>query len=316
MNRQLHKTSKKRSLLHITFLGILLFLAWSFSGCVSSKAVMRDDSLKFPKTRYAEILTEKSEKPHVVIATLETRGTRGISLPEILEDMRKKAKEIGADAIIPTQDVSEYQGSTFIYNPSLGAYLIPGGKIPVVRGYAIVYKSTIQRLKRSGYNFRYIERPFSVGLQMDALPFILGGYDMAAWVGKDKFRILGYLQSLNTPEVLLRDGFVNGEVEISYGFAVDYFLEKKFKGLWFSNGLGYWRGTIGHESEFVTGEIENVFYSFGLGYSFLLGKGFYLSSKLSANVIISGDKEIRVGSRPFFLDDAIPDLAVEFGWAY
>lgn len=148
---------------------------------------MRDDSIKFPKTRYAEILTEKPEKPHVVIATLETRGTRGISLPEILEDMRKKAKEIGADGIIPTQDVSEYQGSTFIYHPSLGAYLIPGGKVPVVRGYAIVYKSTIQRLKRSGYNFRQRQRPSRVeSLLMLRLSF-LAATDLAGGSVKTKY---------------------------------------------------------------------------------------------------------------------------------
>ena len=318
MNLQLRLTPEQKEVPSQSIvLGVATIAFLFFNGCVSSKAFMHDDTVKFPKSRFVEVLDQRPDKPHFVIATLETKGGMGVSLPEILDGMRKKAKEIGADAIIPTKDVSEYKKQGFIYNPWLGGYqTLPGGKMPAIQGYAIIYKSTIQKLKRSGYNFRYFEKPFSVGLQIDAVPYILRGYDIAGWVGKDKFRVLGYLQSLNTPEVLFRDGFENGEVEISYGFAVDYFLEKKFKGLWFSSGLGYWKGTIGHESEVATGEIENTFFSFGLGYSFLLAKGFYLSSKFSANVLISGDKEIRVGSRPFFLDDAIPDLAIEFGWFY
>jgi len=67
---------------------------------------MRYDSIKFPKSRFVEILDKKPDEPYVVIATLETKGGIGISLPEILEGMRNKAKEIGADAIIPLKDVS------------------------------------------------------------------------------------------------------------------------------------------------------------------------------------------------------------------
>jgi hypothetical protein len=111
MNLQLCTASKnhKELFTQIVWLGNALFCLFLVSGCVSSKAVMRDDSVQFPKSRFVEILDRKPEEPHVVIAMLETKGGMGVSLPEILEDMRSNAKEIGADAIIPTRDVSEYK---------------------------------------------------------------------------------------------------------------------------------------------------------------------------------------------------------------
>ena len=299
MDSQAHIAPKQKGLLFqrlvlVPLIPCLVFL----NGCVSTKAVMRDESLKLPKSRIVKICDQRPEKTHFVIATLETKGSMGVSLPEILEGMRKKAKEIGADAIIPTRDVSEYRTPGFIYNPWLGGYQsFPGGRMPAVQGYAIVYKSTIRKLKQTGYNFRCSERPFSFGLQIDIVPYILKGYDIGFWFGKDKFRVMGYSQGLNTPEVLLRDGFENSKIDMSYGFTVDYFLEKRFKGLWFSSGLGYWTGSVGHESEVSTGPIENVLFSFGLGYSIPLGKGSYLSLKFSANTVISGEKKIPVGSR-------------------
>ncbi len=156
----------------------------------------------------------------------------------------------------------------------------------------------------------------SIGLQADAVPYLLNGYNVAVWTGRDRLRFLGFLESLSTPEVLLRDGFQNGEVDISYGFLVDYFLEKNFQGLWVSSGFGYFGGTVGHESELTTGEVENIVFTVGLGYVLPLGNGFYFSSIFSANFIIGGDKVIRVGSKTFYLDDATPDLGVQLGWAY
>lgn len=54
--------------------------------------------------------------------------------------MRQKAKSIGADAIIPFEDASEYELPGVIYNPWLGDYqILSGGKVPILRGYAIKY---------------------------------------------------------------------------------------------------------------------------------------------------------------------------------
>ena len=132
----------------VRYISILLFIGLvglSFSGCATTSVLILDESKQYPPSQYTAILEDTPTEPHIVIAQLETRGAVGTSLPQILESMRDEAKTIGADAIIPTEDVSEKQQTGIIYNPWLGGYqTLPGGKVPVIRGLAIKYKKNIK----------------------------------------------------------------------------------------------------------------------------------------------------------------------------
>jgi hypothetical protein len=111
--------------------------------CASTSVVLTDDTVVYPPTEKVEILTEKPNKPFKIIAKLETKGYKGTSQTTILKSMREKAKSIGADAIVPGEDASEFNLPGVIYNPWLGGYqTIGGGKIPILRGYAIKYISS------------------------------------------------------------------------------------------------------------------------------------------------------------------------------
>jgi hypothetical protein len=62
-------------------------------------------------------------------------------LSDLLESMRQKAREIGADAVIPTEAASQRQPQGLIYNPWLGDYQTLGGWVlPKIRGLAIKYQ--------------------------------------------------------------------------------------------------------------------------------------------------------------------------------
>jgi hypothetical protein len=55
--------------------------------------------------------------------------------------MRQKGMEIGADAVLPTQDASQDNAPGMMYNPWLGGYqTLPGGRLPVIRGIAVKYE--------------------------------------------------------------------------------------------------------------------------------------------------------------------------------
>lgn len=72
---------------------------------------------------------------------LESTGPVGTPVTDILESMRQKAREIGADAVIPTHDVSQAQPQGLMYNPWLGGYqTLGGGVVPKVRGIAIKFR--------------------------------------------------------------------------------------------------------------------------------------------------------------------------------
>jgi hypothetical protein len=94
----------------------------------------------YPATDNVQILTEPPVRPFKQIAMPEARGPVGTSTPDLLESMKRKAAEIGADAIIPTEDASVQQQPGFMYNPWLGGYqTIGGGTVPGIRGIAIKY---------------------------------------------------------------------------------------------------------------------------------------------------------------------------------
>ena len=90
-----------RTLITVIMVGLLS------SACVNTKVVILDESQKYAPSRSVQILERPPEQPYEVIAKLETSGGVGKTLPELLQNMREKAKEIGADAIIPTEEGRE-----------------------------------------------------------------------------------------------------------------------------------------------------------------------------------------------------------------
>jgi len=119
---------------------ILLLVALVLSGCATTSAVMLESGVSYPATQNVQILTQAPTRPFKQIAILEASGPVNTPIPYLLESMKQKAAEIGADAIIPSEYTSTYQQQGFMYNPWLGGYqTIGGGTIPIIRGIAIKY---------------------------------------------------------------------------------------------------------------------------------------------------------------------------------
>lgn len=113
------------------------------SGCAAdfTKATLFDESIIYPQTQTVEILSAPPDKPYKKIALLEAQRGIYATLPDLLNSMRQKAKQIGADAIIPYEYTDKPVSPGLMYNPWLGGYqILPGGNVPVLRGYAIKYQ--------------------------------------------------------------------------------------------------------------------------------------------------------------------------------
>lgn len=122
-----------------TFL-IVLMLA----GCAAMTDVTLMNTAKtYAPTTEVELLFEEPTRPFEVIAILDSRGNAGVSEMVVLNNMRDKAKQIGADALLPTgrSQIQHQQG--VLYNPWLGGYqTIGGGTSSTLRGVAIKYLVT------------------------------------------------------------------------------------------------------------------------------------------------------------------------------
>jgi hypothetical protein len=108
--------------------------------CATTSVVMLYESDKYPATTSVSILSAAPDRPCKAIAILEATGPVNTPLPDLLESMRKKAKDIGADAIMPTQDASQRQVQGHLYDPWLGEYQTISGVVPKIRGVAIKYQ--------------------------------------------------------------------------------------------------------------------------------------------------------------------------------
>jgi hypothetical protein len=111
------------------------------SGCITTSVVMMDPMKTYPTVANTQLLVKDPVRSYKQIAVLESRGPINTPLPDLLESMRQKGMEIGADAVLPTQDASQDNAPGMMYNPWLGGYqTLPGGRLPVIRGIAVKYE--------------------------------------------------------------------------------------------------------------------------------------------------------------------------------
>ena len=118
----------------------LFTLLLVIDGCTTTRVVMLYESDQYPATRSVDILSAAPDKPCKAIALLESTGPSNTSLVDLLESMRQKAKDIGADAIIPTQGASQKQVQGHLYVPWLGEDQATSSVVLKIRGVAIKYQ--------------------------------------------------------------------------------------------------------------------------------------------------------------------------------
>jgi hypothetical protein len=115
-------------------IAVVILVGSVLSGCVQTSALMLDGGVSYPPTQKVQLLTQAPSRPFKPIAMLEARGPANTPITDLLEGMRQKAAEIGADAVMPTQDAKQ---EGLMYNPWLGGYHTIS--IPIIRGVAVRY---------------------------------------------------------------------------------------------------------------------------------------------------------------------------------
>jgi hypothetical protein len=131
------------------------------AGCasVTTRVLEVKPGAPYPPAAATEILFSAPRRPYSEIAVLESRGELGVSSIDVLEDLRRKAQALGADAVIVTANEGRYQPPVAVYDPWFydpffyrqrylyGPYspygdfrVIEGGYYDVAKGIAIRYQ--------------------------------------------------------------------------------------------------------------------------------------------------------------------------------
>ncbi len=122
---------------------LLILLLALLCGCAASPYQTAVESATAPSsTRDVALLVHEPRRPYIAIAQLEMRGTRGMPIDALLEEMRKRARRLGADAVLPQERRQSTLGLDD--NPWVGGYeKSPEGLVPVVYGYAIKFSGAL-----------------------------------------------------------------------------------------------------------------------------------------------------------------------------
>ncbi len=157
----------------------------------------------------------------------------------------------------------------------------------------------------------------TVGFEIDALPYITGGYYFSSWVGinKHKQRIRPVIAKVNIPDFMFdTDAFNRNTIQV-YAIVVDYFFKPDFKGFLIGTGIEYWDGEI--EDNFSeTAKYSNWIFTLGVGYVWKFWDNLYINPWLAAHVRIAGDEEVQVGFFTFLTPFITPQISVKIGWHF
>jgi len=153
------------------------------------------------------------------------------------------------------------------------------------------------------------------GFELDALPYLTGGYFIGGWVGKNHLRLRGLTASVNKPDWTTPKGFSNHHVT-AYAVLADYFLKPGWEGWWIGAGPVYWNSTIQTNAKIQTARFANVLLNGSMGYNWKFLQHFYLSPWAGLSLRISGDKNTLVDNRPFTLPLFNPEASLKLGFIF
>jgi hypothetical protein len=154
-----------------------------------------------------------------------------------------------------------------------------------------------------------------VGFELDALPYITGGYYGSIWSGVNQFRLRGVIAEVNVPSFAAQNNFKRNKIKAS-AVIVDYFISEHFQGYWIGTGFEYWNSSIQNETETAIASFKNTVFTIGTGYVWNFYKNFYLNPWVAGHKIISGDKEITVGNSTFRSKEFTAEASIKTGWHF
>jgi len=153
---------------------------------------------------------------------------------------------------------------------------------------------------------------WSLGIELDALPYLTGGYFVAGWVGKDQLRLRALTANVNKPDWSTAEGFTKHHVQ-AYALVADYFLKSDWRGWWIGAGPVYWKSSIQSDLQLETARFENLLLNGSLGYNWKLMNHLYLSPWAGLSIRVAGDTDVPVDNKRFTLPLFNPEASLKVG---
>ena len=288
-------------------LGLITITAFLFISCMQTDVLMLDPAISYtPTDRVALLFSEEDASENLLpIAIIEVTSPAlgNHSQTRILETLRDKAQEIGADAVYIISTDQQYIPPTYTQNIDGSLLTIPGGQERRIIGIALRDTDNVWEESQSQMQLRSGPR-FGGGASFNVLAPVLGGYGVSGWLGKNRFRGVIDYYSVDIPAAMSRDGFNDGRVENAVRLSFDYFFLGNLKGPYFGTGFQYASYSSGHENTTERGEWESLDFNASFGYKLNLLPNIHLDARVALDAMIYGEEDIMVGNNRMVPDDA------------
>lgn len=156
------------------------------------------------------------------------------------------------------------------------------------------------------------QEKIKAGIELDALPYITGGYFGAGFLGKGHWRVRALTASVNKPDWSINKNFSNNHVD-AYALVVDRFFKKDFSGFWLGAGQVFWKSKIQTQARQQTAKFQNTLLNGSLGYNLKLNKHFYISPWAGMSLRVAGDQKTPVDKTSYTLPLLNPEASLKLG---
>jgi hypothetical protein len=155
----------------------------------------------------------------------------------------------------------------------------------------------------------------SYGVELDALPYLTGGYYLSGWVGVNNCRFRVVSASTTVPDFAVKSGFKENDIDAN-ALIIDYFPHEKYAGIWYGIGVERWKQSIQDEAGTGEGKFQNTVATFGVGYVWYFSKNFYLNPWAAAHLLMSGTDDVQVGSSIYSPQRTYPEASIKLGYSF
>ncbi len=152
------------------------------------------------------------------------------------------------------------------------------------------------------------------GAELDAVPYLLGGYYASALVALENFQFRYVTTEYNAPDFYLQSGFEDNNVQVK-AFILDYYFDNSLKGFWLGSGLENWQGKVTESSSGVEKEYDTKLFTIGGGYSYYLNDYFYLNPWVGFHIPVSGDNNVSFSNKTFDIKSTA-EISLKLGFRF
>lgn len=161
-------------------------------------------------------------------------------------------------------------------------------KVCIVILLAIVSMHSIIAGARPGQNElpspQYPLSEYTLGTEIDALPFLTGGYHFSVIGGMDRFRLRAIVSQVTLPRFVFDSSHFGASSLHVSALVVDYFFAPKNHGFWVGGGFENWTGAIDGKISGTSGSYQEWISTLGAGDNWFFYQNFYLNPWIAAHL--------------------------------